>query len=239
MRYRSRTLARTTTTVVCCLLPAISCRDYSNIAKVAGPPAAIVIFGGSSQQAPAGTDLPAQLIVHVIDASALPIKGQLVAFRVTSGGGSVVSGASLTTDLGEAREQWKLGTIVSDSQRVEARAVNSAGETIVATTFTAQALPGPAKQLIKVAGDLQSGAAATAVSTAPVVRVADQYGNGVPGVLVTFAASAGGAVAPATVTTSSSGLASTGWTLGPAPGVNTLTVSAAGLTTATFTATGH
>lgn len=219
------------------LLVGVGCRDYSNAALVAGPPAAIVIFGGSAQQGIAGTDLPAQLIVHVIDARALPIKGQLVSFRVTSGGGSALSGAAVTNDLGEARDQWKLGTTVTDPQLLEARAVNSAGETIVAVTFTAQALPGPATQLIKVAGDLQSGAANTALSTAPVVRVADKYGNSVSGALVTFAASGGGSVTPPTQTTATNGLASTSWVLGPSLGTNTMTATASGATAVSFSAT--
>jgi len=80
----------------------------------------------------------------------------------------------------------------------------------------------------------------TAVATAPRVKVADQFGNGVAGVTVTFAVSGGGgSVTGATPTTGSDGTASAGgWTLGPTTGANTLTASATGLASVTFTATG-
>lgn len=102
--------------------------------------------------------------------------------------------------------------------------------------------PGPATQITLNAGDAQAVAAGGAVATPPSVRVTDASGRGVNGVTVTFAVgSGGGTITGATPTTSGDGVAAVGsWTLGGAPGENTLTATAAGLTGSpvTFTATG-
>ena len=76
-------------------------------------------------------------------------------------------------------------------------------------------------------------AVGTAVSPAPSVRVVDAAGVAVSGVQVTFAVSAGGgAVAPATATTDDGGVARlTSWTMGQQAGAQSLTATAAGVTT--------
>ena len=82
---------------------------------------------------------------------------------------------------------------------------------------------------------LQSGNGQTANFSAPLAQpivalVADAFGNAVAGSTVSFAvASGGGSVAPASVSTSATGLASTTWTLG-ASGTQTMTVASTGLT---------
>ncbi len=92
----------------------------------------------------------------------------------------------------------------------------------------------------KVAGDLQTAAAGTAVAVAPQVKVTDAFGSPVASVAVTFAvASGGGSITGGSATTDASGLASVGtWTLGATAGANTLTATVTGLPVATFTATG-
>jgi adhesin/invasin len=93
-----------------------------------------------------------------------------------------------------------------------------------------------------VGGNAQSAAVATAVTTAPSVKVVDQDGDAKSGVAVTFAvASGGGALTGATQTTNDAGLATVGgWTLGTTAGVNTITASVPDATpsSVTFTATG-
>jgi VCBS repeat-containing protein len=87
----------------------------------------------------------------------------------------------------------------------------------------------PAK-LEKVAGDQQTAAAGTNVTTPPSVKVSDASGNPVKDVAVTFRATGGGgAVAPATpVPTDASGVAAlSSWTLGSTPGPNQVTASIA------------
>lgn len=101
--------------------------------------------------------------------------------------------------------------------------------------------PGVARTISLGAGDAQTAVAGTAVPTRPAVVVTDNDGDPVAGCSVTFeVASGGGGVSSSVVTTDSSGIAATDWTLGKKAGANTLTATAAGLTGSpvTFTATG-
>ncbi len=80
-----------------------------------------------------------------------------------------------------------------------------------------------------------------AVTVKPSVKVTDAFSNPVSGVTVTFAAaSGGGSVTGPSQTTGADGTATVGgWTLGTVVGANSVTATAAGLSTPlTFTATG-
>jgi alpha-tubulin suppressor-like RCC1 family protein len=101
--------------------------------------------------------------------------------------------------------------------------------------------PPPAATRISMTdGNNQAAAPGTAVATPPSVTVTDANDDPVSGVAVTFAvALGGGSISGPNQTTNSSGIATVGsWTLGPAPGTNTLTATAPGLSGSpvTFTA---
>src|SRR5438093_53498 len=101
-------------------------------------PVSVQVVSGDLQSGPPGKELPNPLVVKVVDANGLPQSGQLVNFRVTSGGGSVFAGAALTSVSGIAQERWTLGTNPADSQRVEARAVdNVTGQALTFAVFKA------------------------------------------------------------------------------------------------------
>jgi len=105
-------------------------------------------------------------------------------------------------------------------------------------TFSANVLAGAAVQLVRQSADPQPGTVATAV-TAPVVKVADQFGNAVSGVIVDFAAAGGSVLGAVKDTSDAAGLATTGsWTLGSLVGTNTVTVTSGALPAVTFSATG-
>lgn len=204
-----------------------SCGSDTTSPTSSNYPAALEIIAGDGQSAVVGTELPTALVVRVVDSSKSPVKGQLVNFRVVTGGGSVFAGSSVTNDSGIARERWTLGTSTADSQRVEARAVdNNTGATIVFATFLATALPGPPTQILKVAGDSQTALPNAPVGDSLVVRVADRYGNGVDGLVVSWTADVGsGTISPSAYSTRSQGLAKTHWVLGAAAGTQTLTAT--------------
>jgi hypothetical protein len=71
--------------------------------------------------------------------------------------------------------------------------------------------------------------------------VRDAFGNGVVGVTVTFAiASGGGTLTGGTAVTGTGGVAiGPAWTLGPTPGVNTMTATLSGVGQVLFTAIGN
>jgi hypothetical protein len=90
--------------------------------------------------------------------------------------------------------------------------------------------PGAPAGMIVVAGDNQSALAGTPVQVPPAVQVRDQFGNGVPGVPVTFTVSEGeGIVSSTPVNTDATGKAtSPQWTLGRSAVPQTLRAFTAG-----------
>jgi hypothetical protein len=134
---------------------------------------------------------------------------------------------------------------VSSLGLVTAKATGSA--TITATVLgdtpsgTASVTVNSATMSIN-AGNNQSTAVGTNVSTAPSVKITSSSGTPIAGHTVTFAVgSGGGSITGATTTTNSSGVATVGsWQLGASAGTNTLTATASGVSGSpqTFTATG-
>jgi hypothetical protein len=210
-----------------------SCGDSTTEAPAgSGSPANLQIVSGDQQSGIVGKQVAHPLEVRVVDEGGRPIQGQLVNFRVTAGGGSVFSGSGISNSDGIVKELWTLGTFTTDSQGVEARAVDaSTGAPIVFATFKATPLPDAPAALVLHAGNGQSAPKATTVPINPAVRIVDQYGNGVPDVAVTFAvASGGGSITGGDATTTAQGIATVGsWTLGAVADTNTLTATANGL----------
>ena len=98
------------------------------------------VVSGDAQTSIVGTQL-APLVVKVTSGGN-PVAQQILNFRVLSGGGSVYGGTELTDNDGIAQELWTLGTIASQPQQVEVRAVESStGAEKVFATFSATALP--------------------------------------------------------------------------------------------------
>lgn len=189
-----------------------------------GVPAELLIVGGDDQTAVVGRELADPLVVRVEDPNDRPVPGQAVNFVVTAGNGSVFAGTSLTSEAGEARERWILGTSTADSQRVEVRAVdNQTGAKLVSATFDAIALPDDPDSLVAVAGDEQEGTVGTPLPDSLAVRVLDRYGNPVPAVDVIWTTNAeGGQLNPDSSTTNDGGVAYTSWRLGSNAGKQTV-----------------
>ena len=99
-------------------------------------PIAMSVVSGDGQQGRPGEELPDPLVARVENSRGRPVIGQIVNFRVVSGGGSVFAGAAISNRDGLVSERWTLG--FADSQRVEARAVDPAtGEPLTFAVFTA------------------------------------------------------------------------------------------------------
>ncbi|MDP3910169.1 MAG: hypothetical protein Q8Q14_07235 [Gemmatimonadales bacterium] len=198
-------------------------------------PTELVSIAGGGQSGIVGTALAVPLEVEVRAADGLGVGGVAVRFRALAGGAAVADSLIVSDTAGRARTVATLGSL-SGTYTFEASTQGLAGSPI---TFDATALAGAPAQLLAAAGDGQLATVATAVPTAPAVRVNDGAGNPVAGVSVTFTvASGGGGVTGGTQTTDATGLATLGaWTLGPLAGTNTLTASAGALSR-TFTATG-
>jgi adhesin/invasin len=194
------------------------------------------LISGNQQAGAASTALALPLTVKVIAADGGGVAGVPVAFAATSGGGSVSPAIRATDSLGFATAAATLGAALGSNSFT----ATVAGLSPVTFTATVTSQPGVPASLAINAGNGQSAPAGTAVATPPSVIVRDGPGSPVAGVNVTFAvASGGGSITGATATTLGTGIATLGsWTLGAAPGSNSLTASVTGLTPVTFTATG-
>ena len=217
----------------------LSCGDSG-----AGPdqrqvPAAVEVISGSQPTATAGVQLSEPLVVRVVDASGQPIAGQKVSFVVTAGGGSLSANSAQTNAQGLAETRWTLGTIAG-TQRLEARAVDASNTTIVLATFATEAKAGPPTSVTKRAGDAQRGVSGLLLAVPLEVAVADQYGNGVLDIEVTWRVAEGeGTISARGAKTNGNGIAMADWQLGVrADHPQRVEVSAASLPPVTFTASG-
>lgn len=182
-------------------------------------PTAIAIVAGNNQSGLVGATLSQPISVLVSDARG-PIPGVAVTFTVIEGGGSAVPPSRQTDAAGIAATGWQLGTQVNQSHLVRA-SVTGLNTTV---TFTAVATAGPAALVSPISGVGQFAVVGTAVTQPPRVQIGDGFGNPVAGVPVTFSIAAGdGSLLGATAVSDAAGTAQVGsWTLGPAPGTNTL-----------------
>lgn len=199
--------------------------DKGGNGPVAGTPAHIDIVGTPPTGAVNTVVSPAPG-VKLTDAAGLPVPGVQVTFAA-NGGGSLTGASQISNGDGIATVgSWKLGTASGSGNVLTATAGT------LTTTITATATAGPAVSHLALATlpDSQLVAPAGIAPYAPSVRVADAYGNGVSGTIVTFAAGQNsGTVTGGLQTTDANGVATVGrWTTGSAVGRQTLQATVAG-----------
>lgn len=201
---------------------------------VAGPPAAVTPLLGNHQLAAAGSAVPKALVARVTDQFGNAIADVAVAFAVATGGGSLTGATAVITDVqGLATAgTWTLGTVAGP---------NTLSATVAGLTpaiFNADARPSAVASMAILAGDSQSAGMNRPTAIQPSVKVADEFGNGVPFVVVSFSViQGGGSVGTASMQTDQNGRAATSWQMGPAGGLNVMRASALGLPDVDFTAT--
>lgn len=179
----------------------------------------VAVLSGGSQSGTVGAALVTPVVLQVNDQNGKALSGVAVNVTVGTASGSVPSG-QLTTDAnGQVTVAWTLGTLAGpDTLAVQAGSLSP-------VLVLATAAPDVAANIMVTAGDAQSAAAGSALSTPLAVKVVDRYGNAVPNVAVTFSDDASGALAATTVTTDASGIATDSLTLGPNAGPDDVTAS--------------
>jgi streptogramin lyase len=141
--------------------------------------AGLKIVSGDHQTGPAGRPLPSPLVVEVEDRQGHGLAGVPVAFRVTAGGGILMSEVSVT-DVGGLATNTLTPTVADSVVQV----IAGADGLTVAFTATAVGAAGAAR-LIKVAGDNQVIGPEEVLPTPLVVLLEDEFGKPVPNVEVT------------------------------------------------------
>lgn len=198
-------------------------------------PAGITVVAGNGQTGSLGSELPNPLVVRVDNAEGGPMSGVRVAFKLGAGadGGDTAPDTALTGPGGQASSVWVLGG-TEGPQTVIAEVI---GETLVAR-FSAQAERTSVLTLELASGDRQDGSPGSELDLPLVVRLVDEDGDGVSGRAVAWVVAAGGGTASAESSdTDGDGFASTGWTLGPLAGGNTLNAVVSGVGVVSFTGT--
>jgi adhesin/invasin len=181
-----------------------------------GEAASIEIVDGNEQTSQAGTALPNQGVVRVLDTRDRPVANQEVSFSIGTGGGSVTPATVETDADGEAAAAWTLGP-TTGTQLLRAQTPRGGSGTLE-VGFSAEATPGAGSNLVEVGGDEQTGPVNSALADSLVVRTTDALGNPVAGVEVSWTVAGGGSISPATVITGADGLAAAERVLGATAG---------------------
>lgn len=209
----------------------LSCSDATGPLDRPGPPAEVTVAKGDDQTGTAGSVATDSLVLVVKDEDSRPVRGVIVTFAVGQGGGTLSAAKDTTDANGRVAVRWTLGPEAGE-QRVLAT-VEGLATSIV---FDAEVEPAAPAAITAVGGAAQEGTVGALAPDTLVAKVTDQFGNPVGGVVVTWAASTGAALAPVTSTTDAAGLVKARLTAGTAAGIHTATASVAGITTpATFT----
>lgn len=188
---------------------------------------------GNLQAGPVGSMLEAPLVVRVTDNFGNPIPNVTIAWSVT-GGGSVSEETTQTGINGETSVLRTLGS-TAGQQTTVASAQGLVGSPV---TFTQTATAGNAARVRVVSGNGQQAPPGTQLPEPLVVQVLDADNNPIPNLAVAWIiGEGGGSVSPETSPTDGEGRASSQWTLGPAPGRNTLSAVVSGVGVAGFNAT--
>jgi len=194
------------------------------VTVIAGVATQIAVNAGNDGTATAGTTVAVAPSVIVRDASGNPVAAVPVTFAVAGGGGSV-TGANQTTNANGIATigSWTLGTIVG----VNTLTATSPGLAGSPVTFIDTAKAGSPASMTKSSGDNLVGPVGTTPQAPHQVLITDVNGNPVQNVPVVWAAaSGGGTVNPATMSTDNLGHAQTMRTLGPVAGTQTTTATA-------------
>lgn len=186
------------------------------IVAEADPVASNARVSVESMSGPVGKRLPAPVVVRVADSTGRPLADVPLAW-VAMDGGKVDSVSIRTDSLGEARATWTLGARAG-TQRLRVQVGSGRGSHAVPPVLvSAAAIAGAPVTLALTAGDAQRGVVAAPLPRPLLVRALDAAGNGVPGVSIALAPSAG-TVADSVAVTDSTGVARVPWTMGSVAG---------------------
>jgi hypothetical protein len=194
---------------------------------------------GDGQKGTVGAPLPSPLVVRVVSSGGAGVAGRRVAFLAVGVGlaDRLEPDTALTNSSGEASSVWVLGPRVGERQ-VEAHLVADE-DAPAAVTFRAEAVAAAPDTLSGASALNRAGERGAELPDPLVVRVADQFGNPVPGAAVTWAITAGkGRLSQAESETGADGTTAVSWELGDQVGVQKATATMAGVTGSpvTFTA---
>jgi len=200
---------------------------HATASAVPVPVIAMTASASGNAQTGAVTTTLADSIRVIVTLNGTAQAGDTIRWAALGTGASVSPAKSVTDATGIASTTWTLGQTAGQ----QSATATFAGATGSPVSFSATAGPGAATQITLQSGNAQT-ALINAVFGAPlVVKISDQFGNGVAGDTLTWASVLGiASVNPAKSTSSATGLAQTAITAGSGAGQDTITATATGLT---------
>ena len=178
---------------------------------------------GANQTGAAGTTLPLPLTVQAVNPyTGAALVGVSITLSDNGAKGSFGTSTITTDDTGKASTTYTLPTTFTKFTIN----ITAASPGYASATFVETVTAGSPASITVVSGGSQTGTVGTTLPAPIVVKVADSYGNAVPGVAVTFSPGTfGGSFSNNPVTTDSLGRASVSYTLPTKAGYITLTAS--------------
>jgi plastocyanin len=181
---------------------------------------------GDAQTGVVATALANPLRV-LVTLSGAALAGDTVTWAAVGTGASVSPPKSVTDASGIATTSWTLSQ-TAGSQSATATLAGATGSPV---TFSATGAPGAASQISQVSGDGQSAVIGVAFANPLVVKISDQFGNGVGGDTVAWVSIKGRtSLVPAKSVSGASGLTQASLTAGGTAGADTITATSTGLT---------
>jgi hypothetical protein len=187
------------------------------------------MVSGNNQTTQIGEQLPAPLVVELVDETGAPVPNGTVVFKVLDGDGILENGGPefgrsmvvTSDDQGRAQIIWRMGSRVgAGNNRVQASSVGYFGKAL----FSASVTPEVPARILADFGARQTGIAGRTPPDPFIAVVTDGAGNRLSGVRVTFSAVEGGGLfngEPATtVITDNDGRAIATMALGPGDGID-------------------
>jgi hypothetical protein len=178
---------------------------------------------GANQTGAAGTTLALPVTVQAMNPyTGAALSGVPITFTDGGAKGSFGTSTVTTDSTGKASTTYTLPTIFT---KVTIN-ITAASPGYAPAAFVETVTAGSPASITVVSGGSQTGTVGTTLPAPIVVKVADSYGNAVPGVAVTFSATPlGGSFSNNPITTDSLGRASVSYTLPTKAGYITVTAS--------------
>jgi outer membrane protein assembly factor BamB len=197
---------------------------------VVGPVASITLVSGSKQTGTVGTTLPKPIVVTAKDAFGNLVSGASIAFTDNQGG-TFNPNPGTTGTNGETSVMYTLPTVAKSLTVV-------ASNGSVSLRITENSVAGAPALMPIIQGNNQSAHPNNKLPKTLIVKITDQYGNGIKGLTVTFTDNgAGGTFSTTTPVTATNGQATTNYTTGSTKQTVTITATYGTLPPATFTET--
>ena len=193
----------------------------------------ITPVGGNNQVGVLQSTLPVPLTIFASDAYAGDAIPNITVTCKDGGVGGTFSKPTMVTDnTGRASTTYTL------PKKIVTITISCTSPGFLPATFKETSTSGPAAKQVLVSGNKQTGPVSTPLPLPLVVKVQDANGYRVTGAVVTFSdGGSGGSFSATTVTTDSTGRASTIYTTPGTTGTVHITASVPGINTITFTET--